>query len=223
METGNYLVPAQHDDVVEPTIRELRRAHALARWANHAWGMYLEPDALNAISEFHPLFWPEEIWRATFKQLFERVKFECKEEHFLAKRLSPAVTGVWWEHGVAMRGIAVYIGSHDQLRATFARGRDTFSYIPRSRAGCVLQVWKDDDGDPEQAVFGVGRGTRGRDVARVVAAALVSDDSGELESLLREELEEIFFTRPAGAAEFSARIVEMHDAGKMLARGGKRR
>jgi len=223
METGKYLVPEEHDDVIEPTIRELRRAHALARWANHAWGIYLDPFVVDAISACHPLFWPEEIWRATFKRLVELVEYEGKEEHLLAKRLSPAITGVWWEHGVAMRGIAVSVGSHDQLRATFARGRDTFSYVPRSRAGCLLRVWKDDDGNPVQVAFAVEQGTRGRDIARVVAAALVSDDSGQLESLLRPELEKIFLTRPAGGAEFAARIIEMRDPGRMLARGDKRR
>jgi hypothetical protein len=222
METRKYLVPEQRNDVIEPTARELRCAYYLARWAKHAWGMYLDPVTVNAISAYHPLYWPEEIWRATYDKIIELVKREGKEEYFFAKRLSPAVTGVWWEHGIAARGIQVCVGSHDQLRATFARGRDTFSYIPRARVGCVLRVWKDDDGNPEGVAFGVARGTRGRDIARVVAAALISDESDKLESMLRPEIERILSTRPAGAAEFSARIVEKRDPGRMLARGGEK-
>lgn len=208
----------QDDYVTEPTRHELRRAYALAKWAGHAWATYLDPVAVDAISTWYPIYWPEEIRRATLNELVERADYEGKEEYFLAKRTSPTICDPWWGHGVCWRGVQVNIGQHDQLGAIFARGLDTFCYTPRRRVGCVLQVWRGEDGEAERVTFTIWRGTRGRDIARVVAAALASDGSDHLKSLLRAELEKIFSTRPAGAAEFASRMLDMRDVSKLLAR-----
>jgi len=185
----------------------MARASNVAAWAGHAWARYNEWNTLEMIAREAPLeAWPERIeesTRAAMEQAAQRMP-AARQVIFLAARLAPRV-----EAGQ----VCVEIGAQDQLRATLGPRDDWYEYRPRRRRFTQLHVSRDEWGQAVGAMTW-GGGRKGRDIARVVAAALAADPSAKY--CIQEELARIL--RGARAVEFAVRILDGGNAGHILAR-----
>jgi len=183
------------------------RAANVARWAGHAWARYNEWATLERIAREAPVEeWPAKIEQATLAALEKAAQRmpAARQVIFLAGRLAPSVAG---------GKVCVEIGAKDQLRAEIGAREDWYEYHGRRRRPAQLHVERDEWGSATGAMTW-GGGRKGRDIARVVAAALAADPGAKW--AVQKELARIL--RGQRAVEFGVRILDAGNAGHMLAR-----
>ena len=200
-------------------ILALMRAWRLARWAGHAWATYPDWEALEKIArESDVAEWPDRIEQVT-KAAMEEAALRnpvARQVIFLAGRLAPDVYGP----GANPLGeapadcVGVSVGSYDQLKAYVADTSDTYVYKGRRRRAVMLEVQYDEWGDAVAARFAMAKAARGRDIARVVSAALAANRGAKY--AIQDALGAVLSRKRA--AEFAVRILDANNAGHILAR-----
>jgi len=204
------------EDVQELNIAQrvamMKRAANVAAWAGHAWARYNDWERLEKIAREAPVEeWPAKIEQAALTALegAARANPVARQIIFLAERLAPSAQG---------GTICVEIGAHDQLRAYIGAHEESYEYHGRRRHPVRLRVVRGEYGAAIDAIYWNARywnaRGKGRDIARVVAAALAADPGAKW--AIQRELARIL--RGARAVEFAVRILDAGNCGHMLAR-----
>ena len=195
------------------------RAANVAGWAGHAWARYPEWAELERIArEASVAEWPariEDVTRAAMEKA-AAANPVARQVIFMAGRLAP---GLEWSDeyppsSAKPRALVVAIGAHDQLRAYVSESGDTYVYRGARRRAVMLEVQYDEWGDAVAARFRLAKAARGRDVARVVAAAMAANRGAKY--CIQDALPAVL--SPKRAQEYALRILDAGNAGHILAR-----
>ena len=194
------------------------RASNVAAWAGHAWARYNDWETLERIAREFPVDeWPARIEEAT-RQAMEEAAVRnpvARQVIFMAGRLAPDLYGPGGMQGEPIADtLCVSIGAYDQLKAYVSECSDTYLYKGRRRRAVILEIAYNEWGDAIAAKFYMAKAARGRDIARVVAAALAAYRGAKY--AIQNALPGVLSRKRA--AEFAVRILDASNAGHILAR-----